>query len=68
MQSQTIDNGAGKTSIPGRTIRTLREEEIAILAHGLWIQRGSPEGRPREDSFEAARQLKSFDREHPMAA
>jgi len=68
MQLQTKENGTGKTGIRGSDDSTLREEEIAILAHDLWIQRGSPEGSPEEDWFEADRKLRSFDREHPMAA
>jgi hypothetical protein len=68
MQLQTKENGVGKTGIPGNHDSTLREEEIATLAHCLWIQRGSPEGSAEEDWFEAERQLKCFDREHAIAA
>jgi hypothetical protein len=32
-------------------------EQIALLAHALWQQRGCPEGSPEEDWFRAERQL-----------
>ena len=34
-------------------------EDIAALAHQLWIDRGCPEGSPEEDWFHAAEQLRS---------
>ncbi len=33
-------------------------EQIAALAHALWIDRGRPEGRDLEHWFEAERQLR----------
>jgi DUF2934 family protein len=33
-------------------------EEISVMAHELWLLRGSPEGSPEEDWFEAERRLK----------
>jgi len=34
-------------------------DDIAALAHQLWIERGSPEGSPEEDWFHAAEQLRA---------
>ncbi|MGA3205489.1 MAG: DUF2934 domain-containing protein [Bryobacteraceae bacterium] len=34
-------------------------DDIAALAHQLWVARGSPEGSPDEDWFRAAEQLRS---------
>jgi hypothetical protein len=32
-------------------------EQIALLAHQLWEQRGCPEGSPEEDWFRAEQEL-----------
>jgi hypothetical protein len=32
--------------------------EIAALAHQLWIERGCPEGSPEEDWFQAEQKLR----------
>ena len=34
-------------------------EEIAILAHALWITRGCPDGTPEVDWFQAEDQLRT---------
>jgi hypothetical protein len=34
-------------------------DDIAALAHKLWLERGSPEGSPDEDWFHAAEQLRA---------
>jgi hypothetical protein len=34
------------------------EDDIAILAHQLWIERGCPLGSDQDDWFNAERQLK----------
>jgi len=34
-------------------------DDIAKLAHQLWVERGSPEGSPEVDWFNAAEQLRS---------
>lgn len=35
------------------------EEQIATLAHALWIERGCPEGTPEVDWFQAQEQLRT---------
>jgi hypothetical protein len=37
---------------------TFGHQEIAALAHELWVARGCPEGSPEEDWFRAAEQLR----------
>jgi Protein of unknown function (DUF2934) len=37
-------------------------DEIAALAHRLWIERGCPEGSPEEDWLNAEQELSSGDR------
>jgi hypothetical protein len=32
-------------------------EQVAVLAYALWQKRGSPEGSPDEDWFQAEREL-----------
>jgi hypothetical protein len=39
--------------------RGFSHDDIAALAHQLWIERGSPEGSPDEDWFHAAEQLRA---------
>jgi hypothetical protein len=34
-------------------------DDIAALAHQLWLARGCPDGSPDEDWFRAAEQLRS---------
>jgi hypothetical protein len=34
-------------------------EQIAALAHALWIERGCPEGTPEEDWFQAEERLRT---------
>jgi hypothetical protein len=34
-------------------------EQIAALAHALWIERGCPEGTPDEDWFQAEERLRT---------
>jgi len=36
-------------------------DEISDLAHKIWLRRGSPEGSPDEDWFEAERRLEEGD-------
>lgn len=44
-------------------IATFGHEEIAALAHALWLERGCPEGSPEQDWFHAAELLRSGKRE-----
>lgn len=43
----------------GHGIAAFNHEDIAALAHQLWLQRGSPEGSPEEDWFHAVEALRS---------
>lgn len=44
---------------PARAVLTPpTDEQVAALAHALWIDRGQPEGRDLEHWFEAERQLR----------
>ena len=43
------------------------QEQIAALAHAIWIDRGCPEGRDLDNWFEAERQLRGEVR-NPAAA
>jgi hypothetical protein len=36
-------------------------DEISEMAHEIWLRRGSPEGSPDEDWFEAQRRLEEGD-------
>jgi len=49
-----------KTSLTesDRPMLPASREQIAALAHALWIDRGRPEGRDLEHWFEAERQLR----------
>ena len=40
-------------------IATFGHDEIAELAHSLWIARGCPQGSPEVDWFQAARELRA---------
>jgi hypothetical protein len=68
MQTQTGEkqsrNGGAENGKAG-----LNHERTAVAAHELWRRRGSPEGSPDADWFEAERQLEEEkDREHLQAA
>jgi hypothetical protein len=40
-------------------IATFGHEDIAALAHALWLARGCPEGSPEEDWFRATQELRT---------
>jgi hypothetical protein len=40
-------------------LATFGHQEIAALAHKLWVERGSPEGSPEVDWFRAAQELRA---------
>jgi len=42
-----------------RTSKSADTEAMAKLAYELWLQRGSPEGSPEEDWYQAERLLQS---------
>ena len=48
-----------QTATAGHGIPTFGHDDIAALAHQLWIARGCPDGSPEEDWFHAAEQLRS---------
>jgi len=52
---------------PKKTVPDPSPEQIAALAHAIWIDRGRPEGRELDDWLEAERQLKGDERQ-PIAA
>jgi Protein of unknown function (DUF2934) len=35
------------------------EEQITALAYALWLERGSPEGSPEQDWYQAEQELRS---------
>ncbi len=43
----------------GHGISTFGHDDIAHLAHQLWVHRGCPEGSAEKDWFEAAEQLRA---------
>jgi hypothetical protein len=43
----------------GHGVAAFGHEDIAALAHELWLKRGSPEGSPDEDWFRAVKELRS---------
>jgi DUF2934 family protein len=45
-------------------IATFGHDDIAVLAHELWQERGCPDGSPQEDWFRAAEQLRSHTQTH----
>jgi len=49
----------------GHGIAAFGHDEIAVLAHELWRERGCPDGSPEEDWFHAAEKLRlrSYTRE-----
>jgi hypothetical protein len=48
----------------GHGVASFGHNDIAILAHKLWQDRGCPEGTPDEDWFRAAEELRSHARGH----
>jgi hypothetical protein len=48
-----------QTATAGHGIATFGHDDIAALAHKLWLERGCPEGSPDEDWFRAAEELRS---------
>jgi Protein of unknown function (DUF2934) len=44
---------------PDESLAILLAEEVAPLAHAIWVGRGMPDGTDREDWFEAERQLRN---------
>jgi len=48
----------------GHGITTFGHDDIASLAHQLWVARGCPEGSPEIDWFEAAEQLRARSYSH----
>ena len=47
------------SAIRSTSTSTPAEDEIATLAHAVWVARGSPEGLSEEDWFRAERALKT---------
>jgi len=43
----------------GHGVAAFGHEDIAALAHQIWVKRGSPEGSPDEDWFQAVKELRS---------
>ena len=56
-RTQDVSNGFGKVP-SGSNGKVVSEEQIAVLAYGLWISRGRPYGSDQEDWFEAERRLR----------
>ena len=61
---QELDAEAGARRHPnapttGHGVAAFGHNEIAALAHRLWVERGSPEGSPDVDWHEAAKQLRA---------
>jgi hypothetical protein len=48
-----------QTTTVGHGIAAFGHEEIAFLAHSLWVERGSPVGSPDDDWFHALELLRS---------
>jgi hypothetical protein len=42
----------------GHGIHSFNHDDIALLAHSLWVARGCPEGSPEVDWFEAVKELR----------
>lgn len=56
--------------VPGSASSQLRgpsQEQVAALAHAIWIDRGRPEGRDLDNWLEAERQLRGENRPHVAA-
>jgi len=58
MQSRTAAQESSGSITPNYPNASRKDEEISVMAHELWLLRGSPEGSPEEDWFEAERRLK----------
>jgi len=65
MKSKKTSRSGAKAPSPPRSAPT--PEQVAALAHALWIDRGRPEGMDLDHWVEAERQLKSDVRD-PFAA
>jgi hypothetical protein len=48
----------------GHGITTFGHDDIAALAHKLWVARGCPHGSPEVDWHEAAEQLRARSYSH----
>jgi DUF2934 family protein len=55
----TINVMAGADAAQDAISKPGNQEEIAVLAYELWIQRGCPIGSPEVDWFRAEEELKS---------
>jgi hypothetical protein len=53
------ENQAATTAMVGHGVAAFGHEETAELAHQLWLERGSPEGSPEKDWYDALHILKS---------
>ncbi len=51
--------GHAQATTMGHGVAAFGHDDIAALAHALWLARGCPEGSPEEDWFHAAEQLRS---------
>ena len=52
-------HGHSQTAMAGHGIAAFGHEEIASLAHALWLARGCPDGSPEEDWLHALEVLRS---------
>ena len=50
---------AHRNAVNEHGIATFGHEDIAALAHALWLARGCPEGSPEEDWFRATQELRT---------
>ncbi len=51
-------NHANSHGGPGHGVTAFGHEDIAALAHQLWVARGCPTGSPDQDWFEAVKELR----------
>lgn len=65
MKSKKTVSGTGTEA--GRPLPAPTPEQVAALAHAIWVDRGRPEGSDVDNWLEAERQLKG-EVQRPLAA
>ena len=54
------DHWRAQAPTVGHGMAAFGHDDIAALAHALWLARGCPEGSPEQDWYQAAEQLRSL--------
>lgn len=59
LEHSAVAHNSSQTTATAHGITPFHHDDIAAVAHQLWLQRGCPEGSAQQDWFEAAQQLRS---------